>query len=69
MIFSLWHLKWIVGTDLEHKEDGVEYNEGHDEVLEWSGLNQTPQLVLVAVSLLARKNLNVFQTKKNINKT
>ena len=39
---------------LEHEEDGVEYDEGHDEVLKGGRLHEPPQLILVTIPLLNR---------------
>ena len=39
---------------LEHEEDGVEYDEGHDEVLKGRRLDEPPQLILVTIPLLNR---------------
>ena len=39
---------------LEHKEYGVENDEGHDEVLEGGRLHEPPQLILVTIPLLNR---------------
>ena len=38
---------------LEHEEDGVEDNEGHDEVLEGRRLDKSPQLILVTIAFLS----------------
>ena len=38
---------------LEHEEDGVEDNEGHDEVLEGGRLHEPPQLILVTIAFLS----------------
>ena len=40
---------------LEHEQDGVEDDEGHDEVLEGGRLHESPQLILVTIPLLNRK--------------
>ena len=39
---------------LEHEQDGVENDEGHDEVLEGGRLHEPPQLILVTIPLLNR---------------
>ena len=38
---------------LEHEEDGVENDEGHDEVLEGRGFDEPPQLILVTITFLS----------------
>ena len=37
---------------LHHEEDGVEDDEGHDEVLEGGRLHEPPQFILVTIALL-----------------
>ena len=37
---------------LEHEKDGVEYNEGHDEILKGSRLYNSPQLVFITLPFL-----------------
>ena len=49
---------------LEHEQDGIEDDEGHDEVLKGRRLDQPPQLILVTIPLLnreERKAVLVFQ--------
>ena len=47
---------------LEHKKDGVQYNEGHDEILKGSRLYDSPQLVFITLPFL-KECYNVIARK------
>jgi hypothetical protein len=52
---------------LHHEEDGVEYDEGHDEVLEWRGDDDPPELVLEAVALARHVALQRLSVDREVN--
>ena len=52
---------------LHHEEDGVEDDEGHDEVLEGGGYDHSPQLVLEAVSLTRHVALQRLRIDREVN--
>ena len=52
---------------LHHKEDGVEHNEGHDEVLEGRGDDDPPELVLEAVPLPGHVALKRLRVDREVN--
>ena len=54
---------------LHHEKDGVEDDEGHDEVLEGGGDDHPPQLVLEAVSLLWHVTLQWLSLRKEVFRT
>ena len=45
---------------LHHQQDGVEDNEGHDEVLEGRRLDKSPQLILVTIAFLSGRERSRF---------
>ena len=48
---------------LEHEKDGVEDDEGHDEVLKGRRLDEPPQLVLVTISFLSGNEADLVELK------
>ena len=45
---------------LEHEEDGIQNDEGHDEVLEGRGFDEPPQLILVTIPFLSGEQKSSF---------
>ena len=52
---------------LHHEEDGVEHNEGHDEVLEGRGDDDPPELVLEAVPLPGHVAFKWLRVDREVN--
>ncbi len=52
---------------LHHEEDGVENDEGHDEVFEGRGDDDPPELVLEAVALPRHVALQRLSVDREVN--